>query len=258
MIEKMDFRYSPKGKNRMLHIYLPDDYASSGERYPVMYFFDGQNLFNDWEATYGTSWGLKDFLDGWEKKIIIVGMECSHEGNERLDEYSPYSFSMGRWGYVRGMGAKTMDWIVREIKPMIDSRYRTYPFREATGIGGSSMGGLMSLYAAAAYNDTFSKAACLSSAISPCFATLAREILRHKLDADTRVYLSWGTEEAGRTQADESLDWLTQTARDNLAMEALLRQQNVDTFLYCQRFGQHCEADWRKQVPQFMNYLWMG
>lgn len=258
MIEKMDFRYSPKGKNRMLHIYLPDDYASSAERYPVMYFFDGQNLFNDWEATYGTSWGLKDFLDGWKKKIILVGMECSHEGNERLDEYSPYSFSMGRWGYVRGMGAKTMDWIVQEIKPMIDSRYRTYPFREATGIGGSSMGGLMSLYAAAAYNDTFSKAACLSSAISPCFATLAREILRHKLDADTRVYLSWGTEEAGHAQADEGLDWLTQTARDNLAMEALLRQQNVDTFLYCQRFGQHCEADWRKQVPQFMNYLWMG
>lgn len=116
----------------------------------------------------------------------------------------------------------------------------------------------MSLYAAAAYNNTFSKAACLSSTISPCFSTLAREILRHRLDADTRVYLSWGTEEAGRAQTDESLDWLTQTARNNLAVEALLRQQNVDTFLYCQRFGGHCEADWQKQVPQFMNYLWMG
>lgn len=89
MIEKMDFPYSPKGKNRTLHIYLPEGYASSEERYPVMYFFDGQNLFHDWEATYGTSWGLKDFLDGWAKKIILVGMECSHEGNERLDEYSP-------------------------------------------------------------------------------------------------------------------------------------------------------------------------
>ena len=141
---------------------------------------------------------------------------------------------------------------------MIDSRYRTHSFREATAIGGSSMGGLMSLYAAAAYNDTFSKAACLSSTISPCFATLAREILRHKLDADTRVYLSWGTEEAGHAQDDEDLDWLTQTARNNLAVEALLRQQNVDTFRYCQRFGGHCEADWRDQVPQFMNYLWMG
>lgn len=258
MIEKMDFPYSPKGKNRTLHIYLPEGYASSEERYPVMYFFDGQNLFHDWEATYGTSWGLKDFLDGWAKKIILVGMECSHEGNERLDEYSPYSFSMGHWGYVRGMGARTMDWIVQEIKPMIDGCYRTYPFREATGIGGSSMGGLMSLYAAAAYNNTFSKAACLSSTISPCFAALAREILRHRLDADTRMYLSWGTEEAGRAQVDESMDWLTQTARNNLAVEALLRQQNVDTFLYCQRFGGHCEADWQKQVPQFMNYLWMG
>ena len=258
MVEKRGFLYSPRGKMRTLHIYLPRGYDGSSERYPVMYFFDGQNLYQDWDATYGTSWGLEEFLDGWGKGMIVVGMECSHEGNDRLDEYSPYSFTLRRWGSINGMGVQTMDWIVNQVKPMIDAQYRTYAFREATGIGGSSMGGLMSLYAAAAYNNTFSKAACLSSTISPCFSTLAREILRHRLDADTRMYLSWGTEEAGRAQTDESLDWLTQTARNNLAVEALLRQQNVDTFLYCQRFGRHCEADWRKQVPQLMHYLWMN
>lgn len=257
MLEKRDFLYTPKGKNRTLHIYLPRDYAYSQERYPVMYFFDGQNLYRDADATYGTSWGLEEFLDGWEKRMILVGLECSHEGNDRLDEYSPYSFAMGRWGYVHGMGSKTMDWLVNEVKPFIDANYRTYPFREATGIGGSSMGGLMSLYAAAAYNRTFSKAACLSSTISPCFAPIAREILGAHLRADTRVYLSWGTEEAGHAEVDESRDWLTQTARNNLAAEALLRQQNVDTYHFCQRFGRHCEADWRQQVPRFMNYLWM-
>lgn len=256
MIEKREFLYSPRGKNRTLHIYLPKGYETSRERYPVMYFFDGQNLYRDGEATYGTSWGLEEFLDSWEKPMILVGMECSHEGNDRLDEYSPYSFSMGHWGYVRGIGKQTMDWIAHEVKPFIDVNYRTYPFREATGIGGSSMGGLMSLYAVTACNKTFSKAACLSSTISPCFVSIAREIVLGRLDADTRVYLSWGTEEAGGTEADEGLDWLTQTARDNLAAEALLRQQNVDTCLFCQRFGRHCEADWREQVPQFMNYLW--
>ena len=90
MIVKRDFVYSPKGTNRPLHIYLPQGYESSQERYPVMYFFDGHNLFFNEDATYGKSWGLKEFLDTWGKKIIIVGMECSHEGEDRLSEYLPY------------------------------------------------------------------------------------------------------------------------------------------------------------------------
>lgn len=256
MIEKRGFLYSPKGKNRTLHIYLPQGYDSSNQRYPVMYFFDGHNLYRDQDATYGKSWGLESFLENWPKDMIVVGLECSHEGNERLDEYSPYTFPMGHWGMVHGMGRETMDWIANEVKPMIDREYRTYSFREATGIAGSSMGGLMSLYAAAAYNQVFSKAACLSSAITPCFQDVGRELLSHRLDADTRVYLSWGTEEAGGTAQDPAQDLWTHTARCNLAVQALLREQNVSVKTYCQRFGNHCEADWEKQVPIFMDYLW--
>ena len=63
MIIKRDFIYSPKGTNRPLHIYLPDDYFDTEERYPVMYFFDGHNLFSDQDATYGKSWGMKEFMD---------------------------------------------------------------------------------------------------------------------------------------------------------------------------------------------------
>ena len=119
------------------------------------------------------------------------------------------------------------------------------------------MGGLMSLYAAAAYNEVFSKAACLSSAITPCFADMGREILAHRLDADTRVYLSWGTEEAGGTHRKPTEDLKTHTARCNLAIRALLEQQNVSVKTFCQRGGHHCEADWEKQVPVFMDYLWL-
>ena len=86
MIIKQDFWYWPNQANRTLHIYLPDEYNFTEERYPVMYMFDGHNLFYDSDATYGKSWGLKDFLDHWDKKIIIVGMECSHEGDQRLSE----------------------------------------------------------------------------------------------------------------------------------------------------------------------------
>ena len=90
MIVKRDCIYTPKGKNRPLHIYLPDDYATSLDRYPVLYMFDGHNLFSNEDATYGKSWGLKEFLDQWDRKLILVGIECGHEGDERLSEYLPY------------------------------------------------------------------------------------------------------------------------------------------------------------------------
>ena len=76
MIVKRDFHYSPTGQNRPLHIWLPDSYDHTDERYPVMYFFDGHNLYSDEDATYGKSWGLKEFLEQWGKDMIVVGIEC--------------------------------------------------------------------------------------------------------------------------------------------------------------------------------------
>ena len=197
MIVKRAFLYTPKNANRPLHIYLPDDYASSAERYPVMYFFDGHNLFSDEDATYGKSWGLKEFLDSWGKKIIIVGIECGHDGQERLSEYLPYKANKGSsFEKFEPMGEATMDWIVKEIKPAIDRDFRTIPFRECTAIGGSSMGGLMALYAAVHYNQWFSKAACVSSAIGFCMRPLMADMRKNEMSPDTRIYLSWGTREA--------------------------------------------------------------
>ena len=177
MIIKRDFCYTPKGKNRPLHIYLPDDYASSKDYYPVLYFFDGHNLFLNEDATYGKSWGLKEFLDGWEKKLIVVGIECGHDGEERLSEYLPYPANKEtRFAAFEPKGEETMEWIVNEIKPMIDWEYRTIPFREYTGIAGSSMGGLMALYAGVHYNRWFSKAGCVSTAMGFCMRPLMKDM----------------------------------------------------------------------------------
>lgn len=253
MIVKRDAWFTPAGKIRPLHIYLPEEYDHSDDAYPVMYFFDGHNLFSDADATYGKCWGLKRFLDRWPKPIIAVGIECGHEGRERLIEYCPYHFRTGFFGDLPGTGDATLRWIIEELKPMIDREYRTWPFRECTAIGGSSMGGLMSLYAAIRYNRWFSKAACLSSAIGPGMEQFAVDIARCALDADTRVYLSWGSEEAGG--GAEPYD--TPTARNNLSIAKQLNARGVNTRVYCQRGGRHCEADWEKQVPRFMNYLWL-
>ena len=256
MLIKRDMLFTPAGQNRRLHIWLPEDYDRTDERYPVMYFFDGHNLFNDADATYGKSWGLADYLRAWHKQMIIVGMECSHEGDGRLVEYCPYHYRGKFWGDINGTGDSTIQFMVDELKPMIDREYRTWAHREATAIGGSSMGGLMALYAVIRYNATFSKAACLSSAIGSGMREIERDIRRSAIDPDTRVYLSWGTEEAGGAFENPDNDWLTRVAKRNLKVAAQLHAKPAILYVECQRGGHHCEADWERQVPHFMSFLW--
>ena len=256
MIVKQDFIYTPKGKNRPLHIYLPDDYETAGEAYPVTYFFDGHNLFFDTDATYGKCWGLKEFLDGWEKKMIVVGIECGHEGNERLSEYLPFRAAPGFFRQFKPMGKVTMDWIVNEIKPYIDSHYRTLPWRETTGIAGSSMGGLMALYGGVHYNKYFSKAGCISSAIGFCIRSVLKDIRQADIAPDTRFFLSWGTKEAHGLIRTDREDRSSRTCKWNRQVAALLREKGAVAELYCQVGGRHCEADWEKQLTIFMPWLW--
>ena len=251
MILKQDVLYPHCGEYRRLHIYLPPEYESSEERYPVMYFFDGHNLFFNEDATYGKSWGLREFLDSWGKGMIVVGLECSHTGNQRLWEYLPYPPETERFGTLQNWGEETLRWIVEDIKPMIDLCFRTIPFRECTGIGGSSMGGLMALRAAVGWNRWFSKAACVSSAIGFCPTGVLRDVMETKVDPDTRVYLSWGEKESHmRDGRDLSREW-------NEAVADRLRGQGAAALTYCQPQGGHCEADWEKLVPDFMDFLWM-
>ena len=254
MIIKQDFNYDPKNVNRRLHIYLPDDYDDSNERYPVMYFFDGHNLFFDSDASFGKSWGLKEFLDQWDKKIIIVGMECGHEGTERLSEYLPYPQFRKWFGDLEPMGDATMQWIINSVKPYIDARFRTWSHREATAIGGSSMGGLMSLYAIVHYNHIFSKGACVSSSIGLCYPHVMRDMKEQYFNPDTRAWLSWGTIEA--KAPDNEIDSHSYMYRSNKAAANKFLAQGAIPQLYCQLGGGHNEASWEHQIPLFMEFLW--
>lgn len=255
MIVTKDFPFIPANSSRTLHIYLPDDYYQSQEAYPCMYYFDGQNLFFDYEASFGTSWGLKDFLDVWPKKMIVVGIECSHQGNQRLAEYSPYSFFEEPFGQIEAYGKETLNWLVSELKPYIDQKFRTYPFREATGIAGSSMGGLMAAYAGIAFNNYFSKMACLSSALSFNFEELMTDLSKQELNADSRFYLSVGQLEAQANQ--NQLDpFQTPAVKRNLSLEAALQAKGAQTYFYLQEYGQHNEASWQEQNQRYLEFLW--
>ncbi|MCR4951091.1 MAG: alpha/beta hydrolase [Solobacterium sp.] len=257
MIVKRDMYYWPADSIRTLHIWLPDNYYHCDERYPVMYFFDGHNLFYDYDATFGKCWGLKEFMEGWGKDMIIVGMECSHDGDARLGEYSPYDKSWGK-KRIPGIGRKTFDWIIGTVKPVIDRDYRTWPHRAATGIGGSSMGGLMSIFGVIEYNHIFSKAACVSPGIFYNIQHLRKDLEYADINPDTRIFISWGEKEAGRAPHDGDPAKDTREARSVYKFEKQLQARGARTYIFFQRDGRHCEADWEKQIPYFMNFLWLS
>lgn len=251
MVNKFDFWCGPAGENRKIHLYLPDDYFSTDERYPVLYFFDGHNLFYDGDATYGKCLGLKEFLDGWTKKMIVVGITCSADDRTRAYEYIPYHIYSRIYGDVAGRGDTTVSWIVGSLKPYIDGNFRTYPFRECTAVGGYSLGGMMALYAVLRYNRWFSKAAVVSPSLLPAMESFKAEIANGQFSPDTRVFLSWGTDE----DSPEAVYHLSQSL---LYLEKQLQYKGIRTYICCQQGGRHNEASWQYALPECMNFLFLS
>ncbi|MBQ6393610.1 MAG: alpha/beta hydrolase [Eubacterium sp.] len=233
---------------RLAYLYLPESYGDDPERrYPVLYMFDGHNVFFDSHATYGKSWGMKEYMEETQTQVIIVAVECNHGiHNDRLCEYAPYSFNDPDFGPVEGRGDIYMKWLIRDLKPMIDDTYLTLPDREHTMIAGSSMGGLMSLYAVLKYNHIFSRAACLSASIHFCPSDINRLIKRADLDPDTIIYMDFGSEEMNyfKEMKDECIEIISSLVHRNIYLSTRIVPG-----------GTHSEASWERQIPFFMNTL---
>lgn len=247
MVQKFDFWYPAAHDNRRIHLYLPDDYEQSNERYAVLYMFDGHNLFFDGDATFGKSLGLKDFLDRWWKKLIVVGIACANDDRTRVEEYCPYELDSRIYGHIHGRGHATFEWIAGDLKNYIDSHYRTWAHREATAIAGYSMGGMMALYGIVKFNHIFSKAAVISPAVQPAVEVFRHDIQVADLAPDTRTFFSWGTEELAGNPG------LADRVRD---LEGRLMAKGTRTYLYCNIGGYHNEASWQHEVPCWMRFLW--
>ncbi len=234
-------------KPRRLYVYLPDSYVKeTSRRYPVLYMFDGQNVFFDEDAAFGKSWGMGDYLCRTQKELIVVAVECYPDGTGRLREYSPMNFEDGTLGKIRGKGKTFMEYLVKTLKPDIDRRYRTIPDRDHTILAGSSMGGLMALYGVAAYNRVFRRAACLSPSLWVNPGGILELVARAGMGSDTCVYMDYGSEEMGNHAAN---------AQALLSMAQLLLAKRVNLTLRVVPGGTHCEASWEKQIPIFMDCL---
>jgi enterochelin esterase-like enzyme len=136
--------YMPQlNRYRRIWIYLPENYASSKKKYPVLYMHDGQNLFDD-ATSFSGEWGVDEALDTLGPKaeeVIVVGID--NGGDKRLNEYSPYD--MERFG--KGEGNQYVDFLVKTLRPYINKNYRTKKCGRHSYTAGSSMGGLISFYA---------------------------------------------------------------------------------------------------------------
>jgi isoamylase len=233
--------WSPQLRNRRdVDVYLPAAYVD-GRRYPVIYMHDGQNLTDPATAFAGT-WGLADVLARLaERRIepIVVGI---HNTAERLSEYSPFRDAR-RGG---GDGDAYLAFIVDTLKPRIDRRYRTRPGPAHTAMMGSSMGGLLSLYAWFRRADVFGLAGGLSPSLwfgrAEFFAFAESVALRR----GGRLYLDVGTAEG------------VGTLRDARALRSMLRARGMDrrSLIYLEdRGGGHNEAAWGRRAERAIESL---
>ena len=232
---------------RRAWVYVPDFAEEDRKlRFPVLYMFDGHNLFFDEEATYGKCWGLKEFLEDSEAPLMVAAAECNHgHNNERLMEYSPFSAEMFDSGYIKGKGKATMDWYVEELKPYVDANYPTLPDREHTFLGGSSMGGLMTLYGVLRYNKIFSRGAALSPSIWFARDKLESLIRNARVGKDTVLYMDYGQKEMWNRKM---MDWFGRVT-------GMLMEKNINVTSRIVPGGTHSEASWEKQIPYFINTL---
>ena len=235
------------GRTRRVWIYLPPDYASSARRYPVLYLHDGQNVF-DAATAFSGEWGVDESLDSLHAAGIPVPIVVAVDngGDRRLDEYSPWRNPR----YGGGEGDEYVDWIVGDLKPFIDRTYRTLPDPDDTGVMGSSMGGLISMYAIRHRPDVFGRAGVFSPAFWFSDSTFVHAGAAGPPRPGTRVYMLTGAREGDDPAA---------YVRGHRAMaDTLAAAGFVDGLHLVARVaddGEHAEWFWRREFPRAVRWL---
>jgi len=238
--------YSPElGNRRDILVYLPTSYARTDRPYPVIYMHDGQNLF-DPTTSFAGEWGVDQAMARSPRKgrrAIVVGIP--NMGVDRAKEYSP--FVDPRNG--GGGGDTYLDYLLRTVKPMIDANYRTLPDREHTGIVGSSLGALISLYAFFRPPHAFGFAGVMSPAL--WFAEGAIfPYVRHAPPVRGRVYLDVGTREGTGTLIN------AREMRDILVAKGYAMGRDLSWVE--DKHGMHNEAAWGRRMRHALPFLLAG
>lgn len=235
-------------RKRTIDIYVPDDYKGSGKRYPVLFINDGQNAFFDKKAYAGISWGFLESVKEMNIDIIMVAIPCNFTPLKREDEYGPWIFSkkdaseLGAHRKIGGEGKKYAKFLVKQLKPYIDSHYPSDVHNY--GIVGSSMGGLISFYAFLKYPQVFKNCAILSTAFW-IYEKQFKNMIRFSRIKKNYLYMDVGGKEGD-----------SRYIPSNEAIKKALAGK-IDHYEYHYFANDiHHESAWAKRVPYFLKMFY--
>jgi predicted alpha/beta superfamily hydrolase len=240
---------------RMLRVWLPPGYEAprnQSRQYPVLYLNDGQNLFDSSTAFNGIEWRVDDTADrlirqGSIPPLIVVGLD--HAQSDRMKEYVPYRSLNPAIPFPQGKHYPVF--LVREVMPFVGTRYRIARGPENTGLGGSSLGALISLYTAIARPGLFGRLLLES----PSLYVSQRRILRRSQTLrcwPEKVFLAVGTREGGQEDKDQ------QVVEDVHTLEGIIRRAGSDEtrlLVMIEEGATHGESAWAKRFPQALEFL---
>jgi predicted alpha/beta superfamily hydrolase len=233
-------------KDRDLVVWLPPGYETDkNRRYPVLYMHDGQNVFDPVTSAFGVDWSIDEAVDDLIKKklidpVIVVGI---YNTGDRMKEYTPGE-----------KGAGYIDFVVKTVKPFIDTTYRTRPDRKNTIVGGSSAGGIISFMIVWEHPDVFSKAICMS----PAFKT------------PTSMAAGWDYAKVVATSTGKKKDVFFYIDNGGVGLESQLQpgvdemiaalkskgyQEGKDFVVVIDPTAKHSEADWAKRFPHALQLV---
>lgn len=231
-------------KDRQVRVILPYDYHISTRFYPVLYLQDAQNLF-DVNSPFG-NWGIDKSMASLAEtnhhEVIIVCID--HGGKERIHEFSPYP----RPALEKAEGIEYADFIVHAVKPQIDAQYRTLKGRAFTGIGGSSLGGLIALYAGMQHTHVFGKWMVFSPSLWAA-APMFNEASRFRFIQNTDIFFYAGGKESHTMESQ--LNRFVKTLQN-----ANRKNDSFNYQLLIHPDGGHSETEWGRVFPNALKWLY--
>jgi predicted alpha/beta superfamily hydrolase len=238
-----EFEIPQLNKTRKIWALLPHDYDASNESYPVMYLHDAQNLFNE-AAEFG-NWEIDKKLAVMSEykigDIIVIAIE--HAEEDRIKEYNVGKSILGK-----GQGKKYIKFLVETLKPFVDSNFRTKKERAFTGIGGSSMGALVSIFSGLRYPQIFGKLMIFSPSL---WAAPKIKIKDYENSESTKIYLY-----AGGDESDSMIEHV-ETFKNRM-IESEFVNDKMKINLSVNKLGKHNETYWSDEFPKAIEWLFFN
>jgi predicted alpha/beta superfamily hydrolase len=261
------FKSKVFGNARVLRVLLPPGYdepANRRKRYPVLYLNDGQNLFDASTSVFNPlEWQADEAVDRLVRAreiepLIVVGVDNAGRSG-RANEYLPYRDAYLRPPLPNPEGFKYPDFLIREVMPFINRRYRTETGAEHTGLGGSSYGALIALYTVTIRPGVFGRLLLESPSL---YVSDARVIKgsRDVREWPRRIYVGVGTNEGGRADCKPG-DWNREAVQDVLRLKRGLEAAGLSAArlkVVVDECAVHDEAAWAKRLPEALRFLYGG